>query len=735
MSNVPVPWYYGQMSITDRSYVDYMGDMHKSQVSALERNTKAAEEIKSTLISEGIASRNALYNNMQQIDGTLQAGFSSVSMHLQTGLSGVSREIGEMGANMSMGLAFLNSAVQESSKAICAKLDEINDTLKNPLFTGFRELFNRALQNYNKELYEEALEDLVEAIKKNKTDPFSHFLTGQIYLSGISEFCNVIDLNAAIEALRNAAKYITPDAKTTPEARLMAAEIWYYVGLAHHNKANDELHHKNQAEYEKQLEEAKTAYGRSWDYSQKMLESLYCRARCKTRSNDHDGAIQDLMEVVLKDNIYCIKISTEGDFDAEFKTKFFAHLKGQLYPELKTTFDSIVGLKTEFSGPYSDKLTKLMEKHLPNSFTEDIPSFDMLKANSDFMEIIAVLKEEQRDHISRCREYERIEEEKRKELKGIEERNSVLKEARKKASIFKNCISGTCHHVVGLKTNGTVVAVGNNKFGQCNVEDWRGIVAVYASEGITVGLKANGTVVAVGNNKFGQCNTEDWRNIIAIYAEGSYTSGSDKNRKPIYDINGSHTVGLKTDGTIVVTGKDSYRRNSNEWRDILANNAACIESGECDKEILMSSGNLNVRLKTDGTVVTVSNNKHVSCNTENWQDIIAISVGTCHVVGLGKDGTVSLEYGGNYVTLEPWNWRDIVAVLAPESTVIGLKSNGTVVVTGYDGYDLSSVNWNNIGPVPEEQLQSMRWQAQGLCQYCGGEMGGVFSKKCKACGK
>jgi hypothetical protein len=34
-------------------------------------------------------------------------------------------------------------------------LDAINDTLKNPLYTQARELYNRAFQNYNKELYYE----------------------------------------------------------------------------------------------------------------------------------------------------------------------------------------------------------------------------------------------------------------------------------------------------------------------------------------------------------------------------------------------------------------------------------------------------------------------------------------------------------------------------------------------------------------------------------------------------
>ena len=33
----------------------------------------------------------------------------------------------------------------------------------------------------------------------------------------------------------------------------------------------------------------------------------------------------------------------------------------------------------------------------------------------------------------------------------------------------------------------------------------------------------------------------------------------------------------------------------------------------------------------------------------------------------------------------------------------------------------------------EEQARS--WREAGLCQYCGGQIGGVFTKKCKSCGK
>ena len=67
--------------------------------------------------------------------------------------------------------------------------------------------------------------------------------------------------------------------------------------------------------------------------------------------------------------------------------------------------------------------------------------------------------------------------------------------------------------LVGLKANGTVVAVGYNKNNQCHVESWTDIVAISAGDYHTVGLKADGTVVAVGNNEDNQCDVENWNNI------------------------------------------------------------------------------------------------------------------------------------------------------------------------------------------------------------------------------
>jgi len=60
-------------------------------------------------------------------------------------------------------------------------------------------------------------------------------------------------------------------------------------------------------------------------------------------------------------------------------------------------------------------------------------------------------------------------------------------------------------HTVGLREDGTVVAVGCNDHGQCNVSLWTDITAIAAGANHTIGLRSDGTIVTVGDNTHGQC--------------------------------------------------------------------------------------------------------------------------------------------------------------------------------------------------------------------------------------
>ena len=90
-----------------------------------------------------------------------------------------------------------------------------------------------------------------------------------------------------------------------------------------------------------------------------------------------------------------------------------------------------------------------------------------------------------------------------------------------------------CDNLVDLQ----VIAFGDNKFGQCNVDGWKEVISLSTGIYTTVGLRKDGTVLATGDNRFGQCNVSAWRDIKAI-AAGDWI-----------------TVGVKQDGTVVATSK------------------------------------------------------------------------------------------------------------------------------------------------------------------------------------
>ncbi len=183
-------------------------------------------------------------------------------------------------------------------------------------------------------------------------------------------------------------------------------------------------------------------------------------------------------------------------------------------------------------------------------------------------------------------------------------------------------------HTVGLKFDGTVVAVGSNDNGQCNVSGWTDIVAVSAGGHHSVGLKSDGSVLAVGNNGNGECNVSGWTDIIAVSA-GDYW-----------------TVGLKSDGTVVATGSNlTHVCDVSSWNNIVA-----ISAGE----------NVTLGLKTDGTVVATGNIGYDFSNElSNWQDIVVIEAAGVNAESGGYAIGLESKLIKKAVNIAEAGWKDI----------------------------------------------------------------------------
>lgn len=255
----------------------------------------------------------------------------------------------------------------------------------------------------------------------------------------------------------------------------------------------------------------------------------------------------------------------------------------------------------------------------------------------------------------------------------------------------RNTIAAGYSHTVRLKTDSTVVAVGKNDDGQCNVSGWSDIVAVAAGKAHTVGLKADDTVVAVGDNKYGQCDVTGWKDIVAV-AAGNY-----------------HTVGLKADGTVVAVGSNWSRKcNVSDWTDIVAIAAGSFHT---------------VGLKADGTVVTVGANDAGQCNVSGWTDIVAIATGYALTMGLKADGTVVAVGEDKYAQRNVNDWTDIVAIAAGNRHAVGLKKDGTVVAVGSNKKGQCNVSywndWNDIVAIAAGEYHTVGLKADGTVVACG----------------
>ncbi len=217
-----------------------------------------------------------------------------------------------------------------------------------------------------------------------------------------------------------------------------------------------------------------------------------------------------------------------------------------------------------------------------------------------------------------------------------------------------NPIAGGDQHSLALRSDGSILAWGNNDYGQCNVPSPNsGFVAVAAGANHSLGLKSDGSVAAWGLNDSVQCNVPlPNSNFVAVAASEF------------------HSLGLKSDGTVVVWGQPYYT----------------IPSPNSDFVAVATGFDHWLGLKSDGSVVAWGNNwcgqSDVPLPNSNF---VAVAASEFHSLGLKSDGSVVAWGWDNdgQCSVPPPN-SGFVAVAAGESHSLGLKSDGSVVAWGSD---------------------------------------------------
>jgi hypothetical protein len=207
-------------------------------------------------------------------------------------------------------------------------------------------------------------------------------------------------------------------------------------------------------------------------------------------------------------------------------------------------------------------------------------------------------------------------------------------------------------HSIALRSNGTVLAWGNNLLGQRNIPSGlAGVTAIAAGANHSLALRSNGVVIAWGHNVQGQCSVPAWLSNVVAVAAGAW-----------------HSLALRADGTVVAWGQSGVPASLGDVVAIAAGSGHSLalrgdgqvvawgvagfgsqfvpNYGQCDvpaalsNAVAVKAGDWNsLALQADGTVRAWGLNQYGQCNVPGdlgWT--VAIASGLDHGLALVGNG-------------------------------------------------------------------------------------------------
>lgn len=241
-----------------------------------------------------------------------------------------------------------------------------------------------------------------------------------------------------------------------------------------------------------------------------------------------------------------------------------------------------------------------------------------------------------------------------------------------------------------------VWAWGSNLYGQTNVPSGlTNIVAIGLGNSHSVALKSDGTVVAWGDNSAGQTIVPmGLSNVVAISTKAD------------------HTLALKADGTLVAWGDNTWGETN-------------IPSNLKDVTAISASG-FNLALKSDGSVVAWggANFGGETNLPPDLTNVLAVSAGGSFGLALRADATVE-AWGANQFNQRevPVGLTNVTAVSAGGFHSLALRSNGTVAAWGYDALGALDVpaGLSNVVKVIAGNLVSIALKSDGTMVIWGAQ--------------
>jgi len=282
----------------------------------------------------------------------------------------------------------------------------------------------------------------------------------------------------------------------------------------------------------------------------------------------------------------------------------------------------------------------------------------------------------------------------------------------------------------------TVVEWGYNVNGEANVPAGLSNVTAIAAGALstyhTLALRSDGTVVAWGDNQYGE--TTGIPNLTAPYtaiANPVVLNGVVLSNVTAISTRGIHTVALKRDGTVVAWGDDQYGETTGT-PNLTAPYSAIANPVALNGQILsnvtaVAAGRQHtVALRSDGTIVAWGDNTYgESTIPAGLSNVTAVAAGGKHTLALRSDGTV-VAWGDNTygVSTIPAGLSNVWAIAAGgEQTVALVCANSATVTVAASPSNGGTVTGG--GTFPVGLSQSITATANSGWRFTGWSDGGA----------
>lgn len=266
---------------------------------------------------EIIASREALVKkfgtSFDALNNTLDRGFADLTQAIE----GTTAAIDSLRSTFEYNLALMLEQMQLQSQVMMGMLQQmeaVHATLQNPTLTQAREYYRIGCERLQRGLPDKALDAFLEAAKRDDANFMTQLMIGKLYLYGVTDDCNIIDLVKAEKYLLAAARYAKAEVTKLPAASQFAGEALLHAAIATYAQANDHGLNGNKGEATRLLQASLDLAQQARDTYPELSESHYHHAKFAALLGDGNSAARSLEKAISLDENYCLKVDADRDF-------------------------------------------------------------------------------------------------------------------------------------------------------------------------------------------------------------------------------------------------------------------------------------------------------------------------------------------------------------------------------------------------------------------------------------